>query len=149
MPILNKLGKILEPEIRAKNIRALGQSLLGKSRYRRTPSTRSVFVIGCSRSGTTVTFETLAAVPQFLSLGVEIPEFWNGLYRPLEQRLVIGAASAEQARPEHRAAALRYFYQRLGRGQVLDENLHQHLARSLSERAVSECPLCVYSAQQP
>jgi hypothetical protein len=118
----SKLLKLLDPEIRAKNIRALKYGLRGAYFDRARPALADpVFVLGCSRSGTTVTYETLAASPHFLSLGVEIPEFWNGLYGPLNNGWASEAAGVEQARPEHRDAAQRYFFQRLGNGVVLDK----------------------------
>jgi hypothetical protein len=80
-----------------------------------------VFVVGCSRSGTTITYETLAAAPQFLSFGWEIPQFWDGLHGPLNNGWESEAAGTEHARPRHRDAALRHFYQRLGPGWVLDK----------------------------
>jgi hypothetical protein len=80
-----------------------------------------VFVVGCSRSGTTVTYETLAAAPQFSRFGWEIPQFWDRLYGPLNNGWDSEAAGAEHARPQHRDAALRHFYQRLGTGWVLDK----------------------------
>jgi len=122
VPSPRKLLKLLDPEIRAKNLRAL--QYRARALYFdvvRPDMPDPVFVLGCSRSGTTVTYETLAAAPRFLSLGVEIPEFWNGLYGPLNNGWLSEAAGVEQARPEHRQAALRYFFQRLGRGQVLDK----------------------------
>ncbi len=119
---LDKLLKLLDPKIREKNLLALRLAARGQYWDLTHPiQPDPVFVLGCSRSGTTVTYETLAASPHFLSLGVEIPEFWNGLYGPLNNGWLSEAAGAEQARPEHRHAALRYFYQRLGRGQVLDK----------------------------
>ncbi len=122
MPSPRKLLKLLDPEIRAKNLRALKYRARGLVFDAVRPAMPDpVFVLGCSRSGTTVTYETLAAAPGFHSLGVEIPEFWNDLYGPLNNGWLSEAAGAEQARPEHRQAALRYFFQRLGRGQVLDK----------------------------
>lgn len=122
MPSLRNLHKLLDADIRAKNLLALRRAARGLAYDLARPAMPDpVFVLGCSRSGTTVTFETLAAATQFMSLGVEIPEFWNGLYGPLNNGWLSEAAGEEQARPEHRHAALRYFYQRLGRGQVLDK----------------------------
>jgi hypothetical protein len=119
---MNKFAKLLDPEIRAKNLRALKRAARGLVFDALKPAMPDpVFVLGCSRSGTTVTYETLAASPAFLSLGVEIPEFWNGLYGPLNNGWLSEAAGSEQAKPEHRRAALRYFYERLGVGQVLDK----------------------------
>jgi len=119
---LAKLSKLLDPEIRAKNLRALKWELRGLWYDLSRPAMPDpVFVVGCSRSGTTITYETLAAAPQFLTFGWEIPQFWNGLYGPLNNGWASEAAGADDARPEHRHAAFRYFYQRLGAGWVLDK----------------------------
>ena len=122
MPRLRNLHKLLDPEIRAKNLRALRWELRGLWWDVTRPAVPDpVFVVGCSRSGTTITYDTLAAAPQFLSFGWEIPQFWDHLYGPLNNGWHSEAAGAEQARPGHRDAALRYFYQRLGPGWVLDK----------------------------
>lgn len=122
MSSLSRLHKLFDPTIRAKNWRALKEWARG--RYwdmAHPPLPDPVFVVGCSRSGTTVTYETLAASGRFLTFGYEIPRFWNGLYGPLNNGWQSEAARAEDARPAHRDAALRYFYQRLGQGWVLDK----------------------------
>jgi len=122
MPKLTHAHKLLDPEIRAKNLRALKWELRGLWYDLARPAMPDpVFVVGCSRSGTTLTYETLAAAPRFLKFGWEIPQFWDGLYGPLNNGWASEAAGAEQARPEHRNAAFRYFYQRLGAGWVLDK----------------------------
>lgn len=122
MPRLRNLHKLLDPEIRAKNLRALRWELRGLWYDLTRPAMPDpVFVVGCSRSGTTLTYETLAAAPEFLKFGWEIPQFWDGLYGPLNNGWHSEAAGAEHARPEHRHAAFRYFYQRLGTGWVLDK----------------------------
>ena len=122
MPRLRNLHKLLDPEIRAKNLRALGWELRGRWWDLTRPAVPDpVFVVGCSRSGTTITYETLAAAPQFLKFGWEVPQFWDGLYGPLSNGWHSEAAGAEHAQPTHRDAALRYFYQRLGAGWVLDK----------------------------
>lgn len=122
MPRLRNLHKLLDPEIRAKNLRALRWEIRGLWWDLARPAMPDpVFVVGCSRSGTTITYETLAAAPQFLSFGWEIPQFWDALHGPLNNGWESEAAGAEHARPQHRDAALRYFYQRLGPGWVLDK----------------------------
>jgi hypothetical protein len=122
MPDLRNLHKLLDPDIRQKNLRELRYQLRGLWWDATRPAVPDpVFVVGCSRSGTTVTYETLATAPQFLSFGWEIPQFWNSLYGPLKNNWHSEAAGAEHARPEHRDAAFRYFYQRLGTGWVLDK----------------------------
>ena len=122
MPDLRNLHKLLDPEIREKNLRELRYQLRGLWwNMTRPVMPDPVFVVGCSRSGTTITYETLATAPQFLTFGWEIPQFWNSLYGPLNNGWHSEAAGAEHARPEHRDAAFRYFYQRLGPGWVLDK----------------------------
>jgi hypothetical protein len=122
MPRLRNLHKILDPEIRAKNLLQLRYQVRGLWWDITRPGVPDpVFVVGCSRSGTTITYETLGAAPHFLTFGWEIPQFWDGLYGPLNNGWQSEAAGVEQARPEHREAALRYFYQRLGAGWVLDK----------------------------
>jgi hypothetical protein len=122
MPKLRNLHKLLDPEIRKKNLRALKLALRGRYWDLRRPEIPDpVFIVGCSRSGTTVTYETVAAAPQLLSLGYEIPTFWNSLSGPLNNGWESEAADASDASPEHREAALRYFFQHLGQGRVLDK----------------------------
>lgn len=119
---LSKLQKLSDPEILAKNLRAARLQARGFWwDINRIPMPDPVFVIGCSRSGTTITYETLAAAPQFRSLGWEIPQFWNSLHGPLNNGWHSEAADAGNARPEHRDAAMRYLYQHLGPGWVLDK----------------------------
>jgi hypothetical protein len=122
MPRLRNLHKILDHEIRAKNLRELRYRLRGLYwDKRRPPVPDPVFIIGCSRSGTTVTYETFATSPMLLSLGYEIPEFWDSLWGPQHNHWASEAAAKENAAPEHRDAALRFYYQRLGAGRVLDK----------------------------
>ncbi|HMN75637.1 MAG TPA: sulfotransferase [Burkholderiaceae bacterium] len=119
---MRNLHKLLDREIRAKNLRALNWAVRGLRWDLTRPRVPDpVFVVGCSRSGTTVTYETLAASSSFLSFGWEIPQFWNSLHGPLNNGWHSEAAGADAAAPEHRTAALRYFYQRLGAGWVLDK----------------------------
>ena len=119
---IKNVYKLLDPEIRAKNLREVRYKLRGLWWDLTRPDTPDpVFVVGCSRSGTTVTYETLAAAPQLLAFGFEIPGFWNSLWGPHTNQWHSEAAYAGDAKPEHRAAAQRFFFQRLGRGRVLDK----------------------------
>ena len=116
------LHKLLDPEIRAKNLRAARYAVRGRYwSVVRPDAPDPIFIVGCSRSGTTVTYETIATAPGLLSFGWEIPEFWENLWGPQSCNWESHAAGAEHARPEHRDAALRYFFARLGRGRVLDK----------------------------
>ncbi|HIE54868.1 MAG TPA: sulfotransferase [Chromatiaceae bacterium] len=122
MPSLRNLHKLLDSEIRRKNLRALKLELRGLYWDLRRPQVPDpVFIVGCSRSGTTVTYETVAAAPSLLSFNYEIPSFWNSLSGPPNDGWASEAADASDARPEHRERALRYFFQHLGQGRVLDK----------------------------
>ena len=117
-----KLAKLADPEIRRKNLVELQRRARGLYFDLVRPAMPDpVFVVGCSRSGTTVTFETLAAAPVLRSLGYEIPQFWNSLWGPALNGWESEAAGAEHARGEHRHAALRFYYQRLGAGRIVDK----------------------------
>jgi len=119
---LSHLHKLLDPEIRAKNLQWLrwrARELYWSTAHPAMPD--PVFVIGCSRSGTTVTFETLAASGHFLHFDYELPQLWDGLYGPLNNGWASEAAGPEHAERAHRERALAYFYARLGAGPVLDK----------------------------
>ncbi len=96
---LRNFRKLLDPEIRAKNLRAMRFALRGLYwDLSRSQAADPVFVVGCSRSGTTVTYETIAMSPQLLSFGHEIPEFWDSLWGPHAQPVGVGG-SGRRARP--------------------------------------------------
>src|SRR5581483_7646733 len=120
--MLSKLRKLADPEIRAKNLLELRRKARGVYWDLMQPSVPDpVFVVGCSRSGTTITYDTIAASGRYLTFGYEIPAFWDDLYGPRNNAWESEAAGPEHAQPHHRDAALRFFYQRLGRGQVLEK----------------------------
>lgn len=122
MPSLRNAHKLLDPDIRAKNLRAARYGIRGGYWDLLRPDVPDpIFIVGCSRSGTTVTYETIAAAPEVLSFGWEIPEFWQRMWGPHRNDWESDAAGAEHARPEFADMARRHFYARLGRGQVLDK----------------------------
>jgi len=120
--MLSKLRKLRDPEIRAKNLVELQRKARGMYWDAIKPDVPDpVFVVGCSRSGTTITYDTIAASQRYLTFGYEIPSFWDGLYGPNTNGWESEAAGPEHAHRQHRDAALRFFFQRLGRGQVLEK----------------------------
>jgi hypothetical protein len=119
---VRKLKKLLDPEIRAKNLLEVRYRLRGTYFRLASPEMPDpIFIIGCSRSGTTVTFETLRSASGLLSFPHELPQLWNRLSGPEHNGYESEAAGAADARPRHRDAAFSYFFERLGRGQVLDK----------------------------
>jgi hypothetical protein len=122
MNILDKLHKLLDPVIVAKNIDHL--HYLARVNYWKAIKPEMpdpIFIIGCSRAGTTVTFETIRTSSRLISFHYEIPEFWEKLAGPWDQEWESECAGIEQALPEHRNEAFAHFYARLGRGWVLDK----------------------------
>ena len=122
MPKLRNLHKLLDRDIRAKNLRAVRERARGAwwdFSGQRMPA--PVFLIGCSRSGTTVSYETLAASDELISIGYELPQFWDGLWGPAHNGWESEAATADAARPAHRDAFFRFFYARVGKGHILDK----------------------------
>jgi hypothetical protein len=119
---LAKVAKLFDPEIVGKNLQHVRWRVRETFwQFARPAMPDPIFLIGCSRSGTTVTFETLVASGHFLHFGYELPQFWDSLYGPLNNGWESEAAGREHAQPEHRDRALAYFYARLGAGQVLDK----------------------------
>ncbi|MBK8992638.1 MAG: sulfotransferase [Gammaproteobacteria bacterium] len=122
MPKLRNLHKLLDPEIRAKNLRVVRERMRGAWwDFSGQQMPAPVFLIGCSRSGTTVSYETLAASSELISIGYELPQFWDGLWGPAHNGWESEAATAEAAIPAHRDAFFRFFYSRVGKGRILDK----------------------------
>ena len=119
---LEKIYKLKDPEIRKKNLEAIHYWKKGFYwNISRPVMPDPVFIVGCSRSGTTVTYETLKLSKVFLSFGFELPNFWNSLWGPENNGWHSEAASLENAKPRHRNAAFKFFYERLGAGWILDK----------------------------
>jgi len=122
MTSFDKLAKLKDPEIRAKNVRACYYKLRGlRWKIQKPEVPDPVFIVGCSRAGTSVTYETIRLSRRLLSFGYELPTFWNGLWGPRHNGWHSEGAEAHHADPRHRDAAFRFFYERLGPGWVLDK----------------------------
>lgn len=118
----NILHKLTSADYLQKNLTALKQELKGQWWNMTQPATRDpIFIIGCSRSGTTVTFETLGQSSEVVSLGYETPQLWHQLFGPAHNQWHSEAANADDAQPAHRDAYFKHYYQRLGKGLILDK----------------------------
>ena len=118
-----RILKIFDREIGAKNIEALKYELLERYYFfQKIEMPDPIFLIGCSRSGTTVTFETLRKSNRLLSFPYELPQLWHSLYGPWDNQWASECANERNADPAHREKVLAYFYARLGKGQVLDKS---------------------------
>ena len=123
MEKLTKIAKLFNREILLKNIVALNYKFKEQLYNIVQPKIPDpIFIIGCSRAGTTVTFETIRQSPALLSFPYEIPQFWHSLFGPWDNHWHSEVATSKDAPPEHRYKAFAYFYARLGKGQVLDKS---------------------------
>jgi hypothetical protein len=81
-----------------------------------------VFIIGCSRSGTTLVYKTFSESDELASLQRETHDFWASLH-PLEERnWASHALNADDAGEEDRQIVTRYFYSATGCRRFVDKN---------------------------
>ena len=89
---------------------------------------KPVFVVGCSRGGTTLVYRTFSESRELGSLQRETHDFWNHLH-PVEARAWDShELTATDASEADRAAALRFFYVGTGRRRFVDKNNQNGLA---------------------
>jgi hypothetical protein len=123
MSIIQKLQKLSDPVVVKKNV----DHLLYKAKVsywlaRKPAMPDPAFVVGCSRAGTTVTFETIRKSSKLLSFPYEIPQFWHSLVGPWDKAWDSEATDVNDAKPEHRNRSFAHFYARLGQGWILDKS---------------------------
>jgi hypothetical protein len=81
-----------------------------------------VFIIGCSRAGTTLVYKTFSESEELASLQRETHDFWASLH-PLEERnWASHALSAAEASEGDRQAVSRYFFSETGSRRFVDKN---------------------------
>lgn len=83
---------------------------------------RPIFVVGCSRAGTTLVYKTLSASRELGTLDRETHDFWVDMH-PLEQKAwATHALGDSDATSEDRNHAARYFYVGTGKRRWVDKN---------------------------
>jgi len=83
---------------------------------------RPVFVVGCSRAGTTLVYKTLSESRVLGSLQRETHDFWAALHPLAERGWSSHAIPAGAASDADRHAVSRYFYAWTGRRTFVDKN---------------------------
>lgn len=101
-------------------------SLLVESRNLLWPFVRyrfekPVFIVGCSRSGTTVVYKILSMAKQLSSLQKETHDFWNSLHPPEERNWDSHNLGAEDVTERDRIEVARYFFKHLGMKRFVDK----------------------------
>jgi len=83
---------------------------------------RPVFVIGCSRAGTTLVYKTLSESHELGTLQRETHDFWAGLHPLQEKNWATHGLAAAEASEYDRDSVTRYFYARTGSRRFVDKN---------------------------
>jgi len=85
-------------------------------------ASRPVFIVGCSRAGTTLVYKTLSESRELGTLQRETHDFWSELH-PLQARnWKTHALAANDASKQDRDTVTRYFYTRTGNTRFVDKN---------------------------
>jgi hypothetical protein len=81
-----------------------------------------VFVVGCSRAGTTLAYKTLSESPELGTLQRETHDFWAELHPLQEKNWDTHALAAKDASDHDRDYVTRYFYAWTGDTRFVDKN---------------------------
>ena len=95
-----------------------------KMRFTMSPVSlvQPVFVVGCSRAGTTLVYKTFSESKELGSLQKETHDFWAGLHPPEERSWSGHEIPATTACDFDRTEASRLFYSGTGRRRIVDKN---------------------------
>lgn len=85
-------------------------------------ASRPVFVIGCSRAGTTLVYKTLGQSEELGTLNRETHDFWSMLHPPAGKNWDTHALTAADACERDRRHVTRYFYVWTGMRRWVDKN---------------------------
>jgi len=83
---------------------------------------KPIFVVGCSRAGTTMIYKTFSQSKHLGSLHKETHDFWAELH-PLNERLWNShAIEPILANPTNKSKVSKYFYTKTGQTRIVDKN---------------------------
>lgn len=88
----------------------------------RIQANRPVFIIGCSRAGTTLAYKTFSESAELGTLQRETHDFWGGLHPLGNKHWDTHALDALDASQQNRDTATRYFYAHTGKTRFVDKN---------------------------
>jgi hypothetical protein len=83
---------------------------------------RPVFIVGCSRAGTTLVYKTFSESLELGSLQKETHDFWADLHPLDERNWDSHGLQANQANDNDRNKVARYFYSYTGQDRFVDKN---------------------------
>ena len=88
----------------------------------RTPAERPVFIVGCSRAGTTLVYKTFSESAELGSLQRETHDFWAELHPLSESGWSSHELNSEDASTSDRDIVTRYFFSATGKRRFVDKN---------------------------
>lgn len=83
---------------------------------------KPIFIVGCSRAGTTVVYKTFSESPEIGSLRRETHDFWTDLHPLAKKNWNTHGLTAQDASPRERDSVSRYFYSQTGMRCFVDKN---------------------------
>lgn len=83
---------------------------------------RPVFVVGCSRAGTTLVYKTLSESEELGSLQKETHDFWAGLHPPSKRNWDSHSIPEGMACEGDRKKVSGHFYAQTGKRRIVDKN---------------------------
>lgn len=116
--LLSKVDKTLRHHGRRAFVAARG----ARWALTRRPLERPIFVVGCSRAGTTLVYKTFSQACELGSLDRETHDFWIALHPLAEKNWRSHALEAADARPRDRDIVSRHFFAQTGRLRIVDKN---------------------------
>jgi hypothetical protein len=89
---------------------------------RKPGATRPIFIVGCSRAGTTLVYKTFSEAREIGTLQRETHDFWVDLHPLAEKQWDTHGLFAADANPSDRDVVTRYFYACTGHSRFVDKN---------------------------
>lgn len=110
-----------------KTLRYHGRQVLRSARdawwgIRHLPVERPIFVIGCSRAGTTLVYKTFSESKNLGTLQRETHDFWTDMHPLASKHWDTHALTAQDATQNDRDTVARYFYTHTGKTRFIDKN---------------------------
>ena len=114
----------------------------------RAPAVQPVFVVGCSRAGTTVVYKVLSEAAELGSLSRETHDFWDTLHPVAAREWSTHALGPLDATADDRARVTRYFFSQTGRHRWVDKNNQNGLCVSYLDALFPDARF-VFVTRQP
>ena len=108
----------------AKYYEAIARLIIRKARFAISPVSlnRPIFVVGCSRAGTTLVYKTFSESKELGSLQKETHDFWASLHPVAERSWSSHEIPKTLACEQDNEKATRLFYTGTGQRRIVDKN---------------------------